>query len=64
VHTSELDKRINHIAFFTLRDIRRGEELTFNYKPNQENYAPSSSTIWLRCMCGKPSCKKFVFFYS
>ncbi|CAL8091204.1 unnamed protein product [Orchesella dallaii] len=66
------DLRLPQIAFFALRNIQAGEELTWNYNYEQyehedeqditagrngRNYAKKKPTR-LRCYCGKDNCSK------
>nr|CAG8451333.1 10053_t:CDS:2 [Entrophospora candida] len=62
------DIRLHHIAFFTKRDIRIGEELTFNYNGSLEY--PDESTSYIAeddnnfkykyiCKCGAEKCKGY-----
>ncbi len=47
--------RVAHsmVEFYTLRDIKKGEELTCNYGPTHHDGK-------LPCRCGAPGCKGFI----
>jgi len=42
-----------HIFFFSLRRIRRGEELSLDYRL-------SPKTFRIPCRCGSPNCRRFL----
>ena len=43
----------NHVEFYALRSIRKGEELTCNYGPTHHDGKKE-------CRCGAPGCKGFL----
>jgi hypothetical protein len=45
-----------------LRDIKRGEEITFDYSTTMDdNYRNASRSIWTnRCNCGAANCRKSI----
>lgn len=51
-----LDKRRPRIAFFTCRDVKQGEELTFDYRYQKAKDKDNSMT----CRCGASKCKGFL----
>eukprot|EP00033_Pygsuia_biforma_P005378 GCRY01005933.1.p1 GENE.GCRY01005933.1~~GCRY01005933.1.p1 ORF type:complete len:290 (+),score=21.48 GCRY01005933.1:213-1082(+) len=53
------DSLIPHISFFAVRDIKRGEELTFHYSDEQQNFERLDKAILSRCKCycGASSCQ-------
>lgn len=44
---------VKHIVIFSLRDIKKGEELTYDYKFPIEN-------IKIPCSCGSRKCRKYL----
>jgi hypothetical protein len=46
---------------YSVRDIKAGEELRFDYNPNQEAERPED--IAITCCCGSKECRGFVFTY-
>lgn len=44
---------VKHIVIFSLRDIKRGEELTYDYKFPIEN-------VKIPCSCGSKKCRKYL----
>ncbi|KAJ2898749.1 hypothetical protein IWW38_001257 [Coemansia aciculifera] len=60
VYINHLDPRLHELAFFAIRDIEAGEELTFDYCPH--DIAGSAHTLHkFVCLCGAPNCRGFVF---
>jgi histone-lysine N-methyltransferase SUV39H len=56
------DPRVYDIAFFACRDIPAGEELTFDYKDNEEGVTiddPGQDAI--PCLCGAAKCRKWLW---
>uniref|UniRef100_T1J0S7 Histone-lysine N-methyltransferase n=1 Tax=Strigamia maritima TaxID=126957 RepID=T1J0S7_STRMM len=68
VWINNLDPRFPRLAFFSYRDIRKGEELTFDYKMSEKadisqakiNGAAGNSVSRIQCKCGTASCRKFL----
>jgi len=52
----DLDKRKPQIAFFARRDIKKGEELSFDYK----YVKVSKKTAKIECKCGATNCRKYL----
>ncbi|KAL5415397.1 hypothetical protein PMIN06_000330 [Paraphaeosphaeria minitans] len=57
------DNRIYDLAFFAIRDITAGEELTFDYldkeeAPEGEEEAPEGA---VPCLCGAEKCRKWLW---
>lgn len=46
---------------YTSRDIKAGEELRFDYNPNQDPKSPED--IAIKCCCGSPECRGYVFTF-
>lgn len=67
VWINTLDPRLPRIAFFTNRDVHKGEELTFDYKMTGDttgtrNLAtPENDAKRIPCKCGSQQCRKFLF---
>jgi histone-lysine N-methyltransferase SUV39H len=67
-----LDERLHINAFFACRDIRRGEEVSFDYlglRDGEANFnsaekkiSRNSRDLLLPCLCGSSKCRKFVYF--
>ena len=58
------DCKVYDIAFFACRDIRAGEELTFDYLDKEdvegeEIKAPGKDAI--ACRCGAAKCRKYLW---
>lgn len=54
--TNHADDRLYYLAFFALRDIPAGTELTFDYNPGWDGtnkFDPSA----VRCLCGEEKCR-------
>ncbi|KAJ2747989.1 hypothetical protein GGI20_000076 [Coemansia sp. BCRC 34301] len=60
VYINHLDPRLHELAFFAIRDIEAGEELTFDYSPHD---TPNSTQTLHKfvCLCGADTCRGFVF---
>ncbi|KAK3709233.1 hypothetical protein QZH41_015439 [Actinostola sp. cb2023] len=62
-----LDPQMPQIAFFASRDIKEGEELTFDYLMTAGDSlasSPSKSSAKLKqipCFCGAKKCRKYMF---
>jgi SET domain-containing protein len=61
--------RVNHfvpqVAFYALRDIKEGEELTFSYCDSSMiddniNREESFEFSYKPCLCGEKNCKKYL----
>ncbi|KAJ1728799.1 hypothetical protein LPJ61_003845 [Coemansia biformis] len=65
VYIGHLDPRLHELAFFALRDITPGEELTFDYNPQPAGHAegdpPGEDESKFNCYCGAPECRRFIF---
>ncbi|KAI0095547.1 SET domain protein [Hypoxylon sp. NC0597] len=60
------DKHLHDLAFFAIRDIPRGEELTFDYVDgidDSENDAldPEKQKDMTRCLCGSKACRGYLW---
>ncbi|KAJ5301754.1 hypothetical protein N7508_006617 [Penicillium antarcticum] len=67
--TSHADTKVYTLAFFALRDIPAGTELTFDYNPTNEDSDDSDESDYdsksrkkldpeaVRCLCGEPNCR-------
>ncbi|KAK2016712.1 SET domain-containing protein [Colletotrichum eremochloae] len=60
------DKHIHDIAMFALRDIPKGEELTFDYvdgvsEENDDAKDKSKQGDMVRCLCNSKNCRKFLW---
>ncbi|KAI9477327.1 hypothetical protein BX667DRAFT_463623, partial [Coemansia mojavensis] len=60
VYIGHLDPRLHELAFFAIRDIQVGEELTFDYNPSGPRAADAEESTF-HCFCKAPSCRKFIF---
>lgn len=59
-----LDINMPRLAFFTLRPIKAGEELTFDYIRGDiavDEYENLSDAEKVTCRCGAPNCRKVLF---
>ncbi|KAJ2681583.1 hypothetical protein H4R19_007313, partial [Coemansia spiralis] len=65
VYIGHLDPRLHELAFFALRDIAVGEELTFDYHPQPADHADNDPSMQgeskFHCYCGAPTCRRFMF---
>ncbi|XP_022099527.1 histone-lysine N-methyltransferase SUV39H2-like [Acanthaster planci] len=63
VWVNTLDPRLPRIALFASRDIKEGEELSFDYQMTGElNTSGSASKLQpIRCRCGAKNCRDFLF---
>lgn len=59
VSTHHGDERIYDLAFFALRDIPPGIELTFDYNPHLsgETNASAADPSAVKCLCGEAQCR-------
>lgn len=59
------DPRVYEIAFFACREIRKGEELTFDYldrdEEEEEVEAEEPGEGAVRCLCGTERCRKWLW---
>ncbi|XP_065674619.1 histone-lysine N-methyltransferase SUV39H2 [Hydra vulgaris] len=60
VWVDTLDPRLPRLGLFALRDIKQGEELTFDYTCGQKE-SKTSNEIKMYCACGAPNCRKYLF---
>ena len=67
---NNLDPRMHLVAFFASRDIRVGEELTFDYMGQRdgvthESHRSVTNAVLkrpkIKCLCGTKSCRKYVY---
>jgi [histone H3]-lysine9 N-trimethyltransferase SUV39H len=61
------DKHIPDLALFAIRDIPKGEELTFDYidgkveDEEDESSQPKNTADMTPCLCGAPNCRTFLW---
>ncbi|KAI0206521.1 SET domain-containing protein [Astrocystis sublimbata] len=60
------DKHIHDLAFFAIRDIPRGEELTFDYvdgvdDSDMDALDPEKQKDMTRCLCGSKKCRGYLW---
>ena len=61
------DKHVHDLAFFAIREIPAGEELTFDYVDGLEgDFAQDAKSEMHRkdmteCLCGAEWCRKFLW---
>ncbi|CAI6087572.1 hypothetical protein V2G26_009909 [Clonostachys chloroleuca] len=58
------DKHLHDLALFAIRDIHRGEELTFDYVDGvAEDNEETSLNVdnMAKCLCGSKNCRKFLW---
>ncbi|KAI0421094.1 histone-lysine N-methyltransferase [Xylaria grammica] len=60
------DKHIHDLAFFAVRDIPRGEELTFDYvggvdDSDMDALDPEKQRDMTRCLCGSKKCRGYLW---
>lgn len=58
-----VDKDIHDLAFFAVKDIQRGEELTFDYVDGnaEEDDEVEDNGDKTECLCGASNCRKFLW---
>jgi histone-lysine N-methyltransferase SUV39H len=57
------DKHIHDLALFALRDILKGEELTFDYIAGiaSDDDDPEDPTNMTECLCGSANCRRYLW---
>jgi [histone H3]-lysine9 N-trimethyltransferase SUV39H len=57
------DKHIHDLALFALRDILKGEELTFDYIAGiaSDDEDPEDPTNMTECLCGSANCRRYLW---
>lgn len=56
------DKHLHDLALFALRDIPKGEELTFDYVSRGDDVEePEDPTNMTPCLCGSANCRKYLW---
>jgi histone-lysine N-methyltransferase SUV39H len=58
------DKHLHDLALFAIKDIARGEELTFDYVDGvaEDGEEPEGNIEDMtRCLCGSSKCRKFLW---
>lgn len=60
------DKHIHDLALFAVRDIARGDELTFDYVDGQEEIEGDAQDAKMqgemtRCLCGSANCRGYLW---
>lgn len=60
------DKHVHDLALFAVRDIPKGEELTFDYVDGLESMDddandPRTRDDMTRCLCGSKKCRGFLW---
>lgn len=59
------DKHLHDLALFAIRDIPKGEELTFDYvaggEEDEKEDVRHGSDNRERCLCGSKKCRKFLW---
>ncbi|KAJ2499136.1 hypothetical protein IWW47_003396, partial [Coemansia sp. RSA 2052] len=61
VYINHLDPRLHELAFFATRDIKVGDELTFDYCPHDVVASSTQTVHKFACLCGAPKCRGFIF---
>ena len=60
-----MDPDLPRLALFSLRDIVKGEQLTFDYKQRPGEYDSMESIAdgdnGMECKCGSAKCRKVMF---
>lgn len=60
VHTQRQDSRLPNIAFFTIRDIKKGEEITWDYGLTVGDKMVQKKNP---CFCQSPKCRGYLMEY-
>lgn len=60
IYINHIDPRLHELAFFAIKDIGPGEELTFDYCPDSSSQI-EPNTSRFRCLCGSPLCRGYIF---
>lgn len=58
------DKHIHDLALFAIKDIQRGEELTFDYVDGvteEQDEIDGNIEGMTECLCGSSNCRKFLW---
>lgn len=58
------DKHIHDLALFAIKDIQRGEELTFDYVDGvieEQDELDGNVDGMTQCLCGTANCRKFLW---
>lgn len=57
------DKHIHDLALFAIKEIHRGEELTFDYVDGEicDDSLSAHPAEMTRCLCGSPKCRKYLW---
>lgn len=58
------DKHLHDLALFAIKDIARGEELTFDYVDgvSEDREEPEGNTDDMtQCLCGSSKCRRFLW---
>ncbi|PHH92065.1 hypothetical protein CDD83_9091 [Cordyceps sp. RAO-2017] len=58
------DKHLHDLALFAIRDIQKGEELTFDYVDGvslEADEREGNAEDMTRCLCGSARCRKFLW---
>ena len=50
--------------FFTLRDIKKGEEISYNYAMTEYRWIRNADENFVRCMCRTKKCKGRILSFS
>ncbi|KAK4087714.1 hypothetical protein PCL_01139 [Purpureocillium lilacinum] len=55
------DKHLHDLALFAIRDIQRGEELTFDYVDGVSQDPDDEQDGMTRCLCGSSKCRGYLW---
>lgn len=59
-----VDKHIHDLALFAIKDIQKGEELTFDYVDGDaEDFDENEPNVedMTKCLCGSSRCRRFLW---